>query len=60
MYIEQKQPVCRYCGSTDIYADAYAIWNVDTQEWELSQMFDEACCGNCEEFGIMEWKEVPA
>lgn len=41
--------VCRKCGSEDVLCDAYASWNVETQEWELSQTFDKgAYCNNCD------------
>lgn len=42
---------CRECGSENIVADAFARWNVETQAWELSSLFDATCCEDCgEEF----------
>ena len=44
--------ICATCGGDDVRADAYAAWNVDTQEWELITTFDkgsvcEDCGGEC-------------
>ena len=36
--------VCEHCGSDNILADAYASWNVEKQEWELSTTFDAKYC----------------
>lgn len=44
----KTQPVCRQCGSDDVLKDAYACWNVETQEWELLTTFDEFVCEKCE------------
>jgi hypothetical protein len=55
----KTKPVWRDCGSDDVRADAYAIWNVEAQEWELSATFDkgsvcEACGGECS----LKWIEI--
>ncbi len=42
------QKVCTKCGSTDVRLDAWAVWNTDTQQWELEQTFDQAYCNGCE------------
>lgn len=40
--------VCPDCGSDNITKDATAYWNVDTQEWALSDdMQDFTNCGDC-------------
>ena len=40
---------CQSCDSEDVLADAYAKWNIDTQEWELHNTFDNGSyCENCE------------
>jgi hypothetical protein len=28
--------------------DAWAVWNIDTQKWELGNVFDHAECADCE------------
>lgn len=39
---------CPSCGSEeDVVRDAYASWNVDTQEWELSGVQDNFACNEC-------------
>jgi len=41
--------VCSLCGSEDVLADAYAFWNAETQQWEVSNVFDKgAYCNNCD------------
>jgi hypothetical protein len=40
--------VCSHCGSDDVRRDADAVWNVDTQEWELNALYDKgAVCEQC-------------
>lgn len=38
---------CSTCGSTDVRRDAYAEWNVQTQEWELHSVYDNFVCEDC-------------
>ncbi len=41
--------VCKTCGSEDVLCDAYAAWNYEKQEWELSSCFDKgAYCNDCD------------
>lgn len=40
--------VCKHCGSDDVRVDAWAAWNVHTQEWELAETFDHSHCNNCD------------
>ena len=51
--------VCGRCGSDHVKADAYAEWNADAQEWELSQTFDKgAFCNKCDGETSIYWKEI--
>lgn len=47
----QKNPkvnlVCRSCGSDNIVADAYARWDIQTQDWDLSSVLDNKICEDC-------------
>jgi len=47
----QKKPkvnlVCQNCGSDNIVADAYARWDIQTQNWNLSFVFDNKICEDC-------------
>jgi hypothetical protein len=45
---QKVKMVCDHCGSEDVLADAWASWNIESQEWELSQTFDDKYCENCE------------
>lgn len=40
--------VCRECGSQDVRRDAWAEWDVDSQEWVLADVYDYSYCLNCE------------
>ena len=40
---------CGQCQSNDIVVDAWAHWNVETQDFELHSVFDEAFCLACNE-----------
>lgn len=58
--------VCRYCGTDDILEDAYARWDVETQQFELSSTHGNAVCENedCEasqrsETDVGQWVNVP-
>jgi ribosomal protein L37AE/L43A len=50
--------VCSTCGSTHVKADAYAVWNTKTQQWEVETTFDKgAYCEACDgETGLKEVK----
>jgi hypothetical protein len=40
--------VCSACGSGDVLCDAYAGWDVPTQQWELASTFEKgAFCNGC-------------
>lgn len=40
---------CKYCGSNDLRFDAYAEWNEETQDYELSAVFPGGTiCEQCE------------
>lgn len=46
MTIKKQKLVCEYCGSDDIVADAYAVWNPDQGAYELSATFNAKFCQN--------------
>ena len=47
--------VCEKCGSDDVWFEAYAAWDVDTQSWELGSTFDNSWCRDCDgETNIIE------
>ena len=39
---------CGTCGSIDVVRDAWALWSVEQQKWELSDVSDYAFCGKCD------------
>jgi hypothetical protein len=55
-----KIVVCTKCGSDDVFADAYAAWDVTTQAWVLTQTFDKgAFCDKCDGETTLEFKPIP-
>lgn len=42
------QMVCAHCGSSDVMRDAWAEWDVETQDWVLGTIFDHAHCNDCD------------
>lgn len=38
---------CPKCGSPAILRDAFAEWDVESQEWLLCSTFDSWTCDNC-------------
>lgn len=52
----KQKPVCQECGSDDVSFDAAAVWNQETQQYELSSTFDSGGCRNCgQEFKHVDW-----
>lgn len=43
---------CAECGSTNVLKDAYACWDVSTQDWVLSSTYDSNTCDDCGEHDI--------
>lgn len=46
--IPTVRKVCGTCGSEDVVLDAWAEWDIESQEWVLGQTFDQAFCNACE------------
>jgi hypothetical protein len=40
--------VCETCGSEDVMHDAWAVWDVEEQNWVLGSTFDYMHCDDCE------------
>jgi Zn finger protein HypA/HybF involved in hydrogenase expression len=39
---------CAKCGGY-ILVDAWLVWNVETQDYEIQNIFDDTYCPECEE-----------
>ena len=51
--------VCTTCRGINVMCDAYAIWNLQRQEWELSNTFDKgAYCDDCDGETTIDEEEV--
>lgn len=55
--IQKIDICCNHCGSRNVRRDAEAAWNLDSQEWELSTVFDSATCHDCG--GKTSLREIP-
>jgi uncharacterized protein DUF3768 len=42
-------PTCPLCNGRRVVRDAWASWNGDVREWELSAVFDAMFCDKCGE-----------
>ena len=45
---------CSFCGSADVTRDATVRWDIASQTWELSGIFDDAHCDGCEDEASLE------
>jgi len=50
--------LCPHCHSENITRDACAAWNPETNNWELSGVYDDMSCNDCGE-DFNEAKEAP-
>lgn len=41
--------VCAECGSANVGRDAWAVWDIALQDWELDEVFDQGYCFMCDE-----------
>ena len=39
---------CKFCGSTNVMRDAWAVWDTGKQDWVLGSVFDAAQCDACD------------
>lgn len=39
--------LCPECGAEDVVLDAYAAWDVETQDWVLHSTYEEKRCNTC-------------
>lgn len=39
--------ICSHCGGTNVMRDAWAVWNIEAQNWTLGAVFDYAHCDDC-------------
>ena len=57
---KREKPVCSHCGSDEVYRDACAAWNIETQQWELVTVYDNADCEQCQSETSLEMVSVDA
>lgn len=39
--------ICENCGSEDVLADAWTVWNAAVQRWEIGEVFEYGHCNRC-------------
>ena len=55
----KEKPVCRYCSSDSIVADAAAEWDNDHQQWIITSIYDKGhYCAYCESETSIDWVET--
>lgn len=50
--------ICANCGGENVMRDAWAVWDIDAQDWTLGNVFDQGYCDDCE--GEASIEEVDA
>lgn len=50
--------ICGTCGGKNVSRDAWADWDVHTQDWVLGAVYDYAFCHDCQEETRLEEVEV--
>lgn len=50
--------VCATCGSKRITSDASAVWDVEKQDWILSDVCQGTFCEDCEDECRVEEREL--
>lgn len=55
----KEVPMCAYCGSTEVSADALVYWDINTQTWEVSDICDKGhYCNACEGETRLSWRQA--
>jgi hypothetical protein len=53
-----KKAVCSWCGGENVMIDAWAVFNKNSQLWELGPTFDAGYCDDCDgEANVIEIDE---
>lgn len=43
----RERPSCANCGSFQVLRDAFAVWDMDAQDWKLQEVMDDLTCTAC-------------
>jgi len=54
MKTQAVKMVCSNCGSDDVTRDAVVRWSIQSQQWEVSNVFDNSDCEACGETRLSE------
>jgi rRNA maturation endonuclease Nob1 len=55
---KKVKPVCATCGSEEVLSDAYAVWSVEDQCWDLLEAYDAKFCDTCGGECSVKWVET--
>jgi ribosomal protein L37AE/L43A len=39
---------CPHCGGENVMRDAWVVWSVPDQRWEIKDIFDQYFCEDCQ------------
>ena len=57
---KMERPTCVCCGSPIVLRDAFANWDVDSQQWVLHSVYDFYYCEACDETTeVINWSTLP-
>tara|TARA_Y100000593_G_C4130832_1_gene247273 strand:- start:72 stop:251 length:180 start_codon:yes stop_codon:yes gene_type:complete len=57
--MSKQDAVCTECKSDRIVLDAWAVWDIEQQDWVISEIHDEVFCRDCgnAEFELIDIEE---
>ena len=59
--LKPEKPICPYCGSDDVVANASASWDKAKQKWICEDIYDKGhSCLNCDSDISFDWVEIKA
>lgn len=50
---------CTHCGGENVRCDAWAEWDSDSGQWELSEVYDHSWCLDCDGETNIVREEIP-
>ena len=50
--------ICGECGGGNVMRDAWAVWDLEEQDWVLGAVFDAGHCDDCEREARLEETEL--
>jgi len=54
----KEKPLCEDCKGSNLLFDAFAIFNTETQSYEINNTFDECFCSDCDKSIKVFWEDL--